>query len=97
MADPLGFGCYNDFVQYISFSDSRYRYIDGLPGIIIPKETLKKEIGIAKQYFRAFDQTGKTTAIRRIAVRECGVSRHDRGPIEHLPPETSWTITALSY
>ena len=34
-----------------------------------------------------FYQTRKTTAIRRVAVRETGVSRHHGGPIEG-PPET---------
>ena len=35
-------------------------------------------------------QTGKTTMIRRITVREDGVSRHHRGVIEG-PPETPQT------
>ena len=36
----------------------------------------------------------KTTAVRRIAVRENGVSRHHRAPIVN-PPEEPRTITAL--
>ena len=35
-------------------------------------------------------QTGKTSPIRLIAVRETGVSRHQGGPIEG-PPETPRT------
>ena len=45
---------------------------------------------------RGKSQAGKTTAIRRTAVREASVSRHHGGPIEG-PPETSRTMTTLSY
>ena len=40
--------------------------------------------------------TEKTTAIRRTAVRETSVCRHQEGPIQD-PLETHPTITALSY
>ena len=39
-------------------------------------------------------ETGKTTAIRRIAVRETGISRHNKDPIEGLP-ESTQTITVF--
>ena len=40
-------------------------------------------------------QTGKTTAIRRIAVRESGISLDNHGAQIRTPPETSRTITGL--
>jgi len=46
--------------------------------------------------FEEYVQTGKTTAIRRTAVRETIVSRYHGGSIEG-PPETLRTVRALSY
>ena len=41
----------------------------------------------------AYSVAKKTTAIRRIALRETSVCRHHGGPIEGIPPETSRTTT----
>jgi len=46
--------------------------------------------------YTSYTQTGKTSAIRRAAVREAGVSRHHGGTIEGLP-QNPHTITLLSY
>ena len=45
---------------------------------------------------KSYGHTGKTTMIRRTAVRETRVSRQHGGPIEG-PPEISPIIIALSY
>ena len=55
-----------------------------------------KQFPVLKQSNFLKNQTGKTTPIRRAAVRETGASRHQGGPTEVPLPETPRTTIALN-
>ena len=60
------------------------------------EESARTPVSRRERKKHTFFFTGKTTPIRRTAVRVTGVSRHHTGRIEGTPA-TPRTITALSY
>ena len=57
---------------------------------------IKYSFVFVKGKYSLMNQTGKTTPIRRAAVRETGASRHQGGPTEVPLPETPRTTSQHS-